>query len=161
LTVRATRLAGFLAVWAMAYFRHFLKYRSSPNCGTIFPTAKMSCNNFDKKWVGLHFGRIFNNSSGRPAWTRFVKGKCYRYKSMTWTTGNVKTQKNDKKVLKNLKKSKQKTECISKKTKRKIGFEKKSGICSGHCFRITPSKFLSVIIGMPRCFHAQLKRTVH
>jgi hypothetical protein len=27
----------------------------------------MLCFNFDKKWIGLHFGRFFTNSSGRPA----------------------------------------------------------------------------------------------
>jgi hypothetical protein len=27
----------------------------------------MLCINFDKIWVGLHFGSYFTNSSGRPA----------------------------------------------------------------------------------------------
>jgi hypothetical protein len=34
--------------------------------GYFIPRLKF-CNSFDKKWVGLHFGRFFPNSSGHPA----------------------------------------------------------------------------------------------
>jgi hypothetical protein len=48
------------------YFGQFLEnYRSSQHFGDI-STVKV-LNNFDKKSVGLHFGRIFQNSSGHPA----------------------------------------------------------------------------------------------
>jgi hypothetical protein len=46
--------------------RFFSKYKSSPNYGYFFPGENYTFI-FTKKWIGLHFGRFFTNSSGHRA----------------------------------------------------------------------------------------------
>jgi hypothetical protein len=47
----------------------------------IFP-RKMSCTNFDKKWVWCHFGRFFfKNSSGHPARIRVWAGTLSNFRA--------------------------------------------------------------------------------
>jgi hypothetical protein len=54
----------------IAYFGQFLeKCISRPKFQATFFHGKsyaLLLINFDKKWVGLHFGRFFSNSSGHP-----------------------------------------------------------------------------------------------
>jgi hypothetical protein len=51
--------------WVIAYFGRFLLKEESQIIWLFFPQCKI-CIKFDKTWVGLHFGRLFINSSGHP-----------------------------------------------------------------------------------------------
>jgi hypothetical protein len=52
--------------WAIVYGQCFEIYRSSPNFLVTFSTVKIMyiCMEVDKKWVGIHLGDFFTNSSG-------------------------------------------------------------------------------------------------
>jgi hypothetical protein len=60
------QIGRIFAHWAIVVFGQFLvNYRSSPHF--LLPFSQLrSCINFNKKQVGPHFGRFFENSSGHP-----------------------------------------------------------------------------------------------
>jgi hypothetical protein len=47
----------------------FRKFKKSQKIWVFLQQYKL-CMDFDKKWVGLHFGRFFPNSSGHPSYCR-------------------------------------------------------------------------------------------
>jgi hypothetical protein len=70
---RVTRLGELSSTWAIAYSGQFLKnYRSSPNFWASFFLSKDYAF-FDKKWVGLHFGRLFH---------KLIRSPCRRAKAI-------------------------------------------------------------------------------
>jgi hypothetical protein len=62
---RVTRLGEFSPIyWVIAYLGHIFNYKRSQNCLATLLLCKRYVYIFDKKWVGLHFGRFWTNSSG-------------------------------------------------------------------------------------------------
>jgi hypothetical protein len=52
------QIGRIFARWVIVYFgQFFFKLQKKPNCLILELARKKLCINFDKKWVGLHFGQ--------------------------------------------------------------------------------------------------------
>jgi hypothetical protein len=63
--IQGDQIGRISQLFTLGSFFKLLKYVVH-NVGYFFTRLRF-CINFDKKWIGLHFGRFsFTNSSGRP-----------------------------------------------------------------------------------------------
>jgi hypothetical protein len=66
--IRVTRLGQFLPIGWLFTLGSVLKLtKVAKFLGLLFPRYQL-CINFDKKWVGLHFGRLFHKLIRSPWW---------------------------------------------------------------------------------------------
>jgi hypothetical protein len=63
---RVTRLGEFSPIRRLFTLGSFLKKYKRKLIFGLLNTAEKLCINFDKKWVGLHFGRFFRNHIWSP-----------------------------------------------------------------------------------------------
>jgi hypothetical protein len=64
-TSRVTRLGDFLPIGYVFTLGYFI-YLSCRILGYFLTRLRFVCTNFDKKWVGLHFGRFFHKLIWSP-----------------------------------------------------------------------------------------------
>jgi hypothetical protein len=66
-SLQGDQIGRIFAPWVIVYFGQFFEnYRSSPHFWSTFSTVKVM-NWYCQKWLGLHFGLVFYNSSDHPA----------------------------------------------------------------------------------------------
>jgi hypothetical protein len=67
------------AHWAIVYFWQLLIItKEACGFGHFFPREKLLCISLHKKWVGLHFGRVFSQTHLGPIFRTFFPGKIPR-----------------------------------------------------------------------------------
>jgi hypothetical protein len=73
---QSDQIGRLIAQWTIFYFGQIYEnYRSRPKFGATFLLSwdyALIMHQFRQKWVGLHFGSFFTNSSGHPDFKQYV-----------------------------------------------------------------------------------------